>query len=79
MQHDCSWVVDLDQCVWCPTGVCTYTLVQVHNQIAAELHYSEHCYREHFVSVPLGLMLVHATNFVNEISPSATDALYIVQ
>jgi len=36
---------------WAP-----YTLVQVRNPIAAELHYFEHCYREHFVSVPLELM-----------------------
>jgi len=28
MQLGCNWVVDLDQCVWCPTGVCTgYTAV----------------------------------------------------
>ena len=54
-------------------------LVQVHNPIAAELHYFEHCYQEHFVFVPLELMLVHATkNFVNEVSSSATDTLYIV-
>ena len=38
-----------------------YTLVQVHNPIAGELHFCEQCYREHFVSVPLELMLVHAT------------------
>jgi len=56
---------------WAP-----YTLLQVHNPIAAELYYFEHSYREHFVSVPLELMLVHATQFVNEISPSATDTLY---
>jgi len=58
---------------WAP-----YTLVQVHNPTAAKLYYFEHCYQEHFVSVSLELMLVHATkNFVNEIS-SATDILYIV-
>ena len=37
-------------------------MAQAHNPIAAEFHYSEHCYQEHFVSVPLGLMLIHATN-----------------
>jgi len=59
---------------WAP-----HTLVQVHNPIAAKLHYSEHCYQEHFVSLSLELMLVHATkNFVNEISSSATDILYTV-
>ena len=43
---------------WAP-----YTLVQAHNPIAAKLHYFEHCYRQRFVSVPLELMLVHATQF----------------
>ena len=42
-------------------GWAPHTLFQVHNPIAAELQYSEHCYREHFASVPLELMLVHAT------------------
>jgi len=41
----------------------SYTLVQVHNPTAFELHCFEHCYREHFVSVPLELMLVHTTKF----------------
>jgi len=41
---------------WAP-----YTLVQVHNPIAAKLHYFKHSYRGHFVSVPLELMLGHAT------------------
>jgi len=41
---------------WAP-----YILVQVHNPIAGELHYFEHCYRQHFLSVPLELILVHAT------------------
>jgi len=38
-----------------------YVLVQVHNPIAAEFHYFEHCYRQHFVTVPLELILVYAT------------------
>ena len=59
---------------WAP-----YILVQVHNPIAAELHYFEHCYQERFVFVPLELTLVNATkNFVNEISSASRDTLYIV-
>ena len=41
---------------WAP-----YTLVQVHNPTAAELHYFEHCYREHFLSVQLELTLILLT------------------
>ena len=37
------------------------TMCAVPSPIAAEFHYFEHCYREHFASVPLELMLVHAT------------------
>jgi len=43
---------------WAP-----YTLDQVHNPTAIELHCFEHSYREHFVSAPLELMLVYATKF----------------
>ena len=54
-------------------------MVQI--QSAAELHYFEHCYQEHFVSIPLELMLVHATKFCEwQISSTTTtDTLYIVQ
>jgi hypothetical protein len=59
---------------WAP-----YILVQVHNPIAAELHYFDHCYQEHLAFLPPELTLFNATKkIVNEILSSATDTLYIV-